>query len=547
MRTRWGSALGSIVLLTLAAVGCSSSSSSKGVVSTTIAAETTVAPAAGGSDTTVAATTGDTTVTTTAAAPAAKQGGTMTVGLDSEPPSLDPAGNSSSLANGSVYDALYDSLMRFLPDGTVTPMLADSLTESADRLSWTLTLKTGIKFHDGTPFDATAVKFNLDRQKTSPYNSPSILPLQSVEIVDDHTLTLKLDQPWTALPNSLAGIVGVMASPTPTVSNPDALLRNPVGTGPYTFKEWAPGDRIVVDRNPEYWGDKQGALDEIVFKLLPVEAARVAAYEAGELDAMVTINDETANTEKDAGKQVVSPPSTGFGLTLLNNTKPPFDDIRVRQALAIGYDRDAVTSAYQGQGYADYAWSPFVKGSTWWTAPKEPLKYDKTKAAALLADYGKPVEFTLLVLAGNQMVEDSTRATVEYWTELGMKVNVEIVPDLSTYVTRTIAGDFQAVGWIYGSFGDPDGVVYNSLHSGGSSNYGKYSNPQVDTLVEQGRTEEDDTKRHAIYDQVQELFRNDVPYLQASHGSIFVIANDNVTGLGDSIFFPSRNVAFTAG
>lgn len=550
MRTRWGGALVRLVVLTALAAGCSSSSSSQGITSTTAVAEDTATSAAGAatSDTAADESSATTTADTAAdgaGAPEAAQGGSMTVALDSEPPSLDPAGNSSSLANGSIYDGLYDTIMRYRADGSLEPHLAESLTEADDRLSWTVVLKPGITFHDGTPFDATAVKTNLERQKASVYNSPSVSLVTTVDVVDDLTVRINLSQPWTALPNMLAGVVGNMASPTPLAADPNALLRSPVGTGPYSFVEWVPGDRIVLARNENYWGPL-APLDEIVFKLVSVEAARVASFEAGEVDAMVSINDETAEAMGAAGNQVVSPPPTGYGFIFLNQTRPPFDDVRVRQALAIGYDRDAVTSAYQGQGYADFSWSPFVKDTPWWSPPAEPISFDADGARALLEEYGQPVEFTYLVLAGNQMTEDSSRATVEYWNELGVDAQIEIVPDLNTYVGRVIGGDFDAAGWIGGSFGDPDAITYNLLHTGGTSNYGGFSSAAMDAALEAGRIEDDPAARAEIYAEVQDLFRTEVPYLLASHGSIYVIAGDDVTGLGDSVFFPTRTAAFAA-
>lgn len=548
MRTRRGGALASGVLLAVLAAGCSSSSSSQGVTSTSAAETATTA--AGGSETSAADTEAteapaDTGAETTAAPSGAADGGSMIVGLESEPPSLDPAGNTASLSNISVHDALYDSLMRYTLDGSVQPWLAESLTEAEDRLSWTLVVRDGVTFHDGTPLDAEAVRFNLERQRVSAYQSPAVALFTGVEVVDPMTVKISLSQPWVALPNVLADTPGVMASPAAVATDPDALLRNPVGTGPFSFVEWVPGDRIVVAKNDAYWGGAP-PLDEIVFKLLPVESSRVAAFEAGELDVMISGIDETAEKEGARGSQVVSPPPTGYTFLFMNQTRPPFDDVRVRQALTTASDRDAITSAYQGQSYADYSWSPFVKDADWWVAPETPLTFDQDATRALLDEYGQPVSFTYLVLAGNQTTEDVSRATVEYYNEAGIDAEIEIVPDLTTYVTRVITGDFDMAGWIGGSFGDPDAITYNLLHSAGRSNYGKFASAEMDALLEAGRVETDPAAREEIYAEVQQLFRTEVPFLVASHGSLYVIANEDVTGLGGTLAFPARTAAFTA-
>jgi peptide/nickel transport system substrate-binding protein len=541
MGMRWGIALAGWTASAVLVGACSSSSSSQGTVDTTLPAATTAAA----SSTTIEST--DQSETTTAAAEGATSsvpaplGGTVTVGLDAEPPTLDPAGNSLSLANGSVYGAIYETLMSAAPGRDLEFGLAESLTESDDRSSWTLVVRDGVTFHDGTPFDAAAVKFNLERQKLSPFNGPGLLPLAAVDVVDDRTVTLELTGPWTALPSVLAGINGVMVSPT-AAADAAAFGRDPVGTGPYEFVEWVASDRIVTRRFDDYWGEP-APLDELVFKIVTVEAARVAAFEAGELDAYTTIIEATADEAAANGAQVVAPPPTGYGIVLFNNAKPPFDDPRVRRALEIGYDRDAVTSAYQGQGYGDASFSPFVKDSEWWAAPAAPVAFDPDAARALLDDYGQPVSFTLKLLAGSQEVEDSIAATIEYWRELGCDVELEIVADLASYVTDVVLGNYDAVGWLGTSAGDPDSVVYNQFHTGGASNYEKYSNAAVDAALDTGRQSKDAAERLAAYTTVQQELRNDVPSLITSHGQIYIVASADVGGIVESYFFPSRTVS----
>ena len=275
----------------------------------------------------------------------------------------------------------------------------------------------------------------------------------------------------------------MMASPAAVAADPDALLRNPVGTGPYRFVEWVPGDQIVVERNDDYWGGAP-PLDEIMFKLFPVESARIAAFEAGELDAMISGIDETAAKDEANGEQVVSPPPTGYTFLLLNQTRPPFDDVRVRQALTIASDRDAVASAYQGQLYADFAWSPFVKGTKWWAAPETPTRASTpTPPAHCSRTTASP--WSSPPAPRRQPDGRGRRAGPRSSTapRPGSTRRSRSSPDLGTYVTKAITGDFDMAGWIVGSFGDPDGFLYNQLHTG-RRNYGKYANPEMDALLE---------------------------------------------------------------
>jgi ABC-type transport system substrate-binding protein len=476
------------------------------------------------------------------------QGGDVKVGLDSEPPTLDPAGNSLSLSNGSIYGAIYETLLRAIPGEPLVPQLLTEMpTESADRLSWTLTLRPNVKFHDGTPFDGNAVKANLEAQKVSPYNGPSLLPVTAIDVdpADPMKVVLHLSGPWIALPEVLAGVDGLMASPKAIADK--SLARNPVGTGPYKFSQWVPGQQVVVVGNPDYWGTEKAPLDSIAFRFVPVEASRIAAFDAGEIDAYTSVYTETADQAKSDGAQVFSPAPSGYGLTMFNTTKAPLDDARVRRALEMGYDRDAVTSAYnQGQGYADASFSPMVKDSEWWVAPETQPKFDPDGAKALLAEYGKPVKFTYLLLKGSQITEDQTRATIDYWKKIGADVDLQIIPDLGTYVASALAGDYDAMTWIGGSVGDPDTILYNMFHTGGATNYTKYSNPEVDKLLDENRGSTDEAKRHEGYDRIQQILRQDEPVQIQSHGSLYVIASDKLTGFESSYFFPSRSVAFKA-
>ena len=543
---RCAGAAGAIGLVALAA--CSGSTASQGVVQTTAATPATAtASVTAATPTTGAAS--DSAAPATEVAPteavttqaAAAQGGTVTIGLDSEPATLDPAANSISLASGSVFSAMYETLMARTPGSDLTNLLAKSLTEAPDRLSWTLVVRDGVTFHDGTPFDAAAVKFNLERQKASLYNGSALLPLTGIDVVDATTVTLHLSEPWTALPDALSGIVGVMVSPT-AAADAEAFKRAPVGTGPYRLTEWVPGDKASLVRFDGYWGEK-APLDAIVFKFISVEAARIAAFDAGEIDAYTTIIDATAADAKSKGAVVVNPPPTGYGFSYVNLTKPPLDDLRVRQAMRLAVDQDAIADAYQGQGYADFADSPFYKKSEWWVAPTTAAKYDPEGATALIKDYGKPVKITFKLLAGSQEIEDSVRATIGYWKDAGIDCELVLIPDLGTYIGDVLSGNYDALGFIGTSSGDPDAVTYNLFHTGGSGNYGKYSNPTVDAALETGRHSQDLAERKAAYATVQQELRKDIPVLFSSHGSIFIVAKPELKGIGESFFFPARTVS----
>jgi len=525
-----------LVFACVAAGACSSTSSSKGIDTTTVpdgATETSTSSAGVPSG-------GESGAPEPTSPPASADLGDLVVGLDSEPPTLDPAANSLSLANGSVYAAIYETLFVATPTDPFEPLLATEITPNADFTTWTLRLREGVTFQDGTPFDAEAVIFNLNRQKASLYNGSSLGPMKQAVKVDDLTVEIQLNQSWVALPSLLTGIVGVMVSPA--AASAGGFDRNPVGTGPYRFVEWQAGQELVVQRHDTYWGESKAPLNSITFRFIPLETTRVAAFGAGEIDAFTTIIDDTAEQAKADGAQVIAPPPTGFGFTLLNTSKAPLDDPRVRLALEIGYDRDAIASAYQGQGYADASYSPLLRTSEFWLPVEGTPTYDPERAKQLLKEYGKPVKFTFRLLKGSQLIEDAVRATIEFWNDLGMDVTLELSNDLSSYVVATVTGGYDAVGWLGGSLGDPDSVFYNTFHSTGAGNYMRYSNQAVDAALDEARSNPDPAARKAAYEVVQAELRKDQPVLISSHGQIYIVASAKVAGLDPVFFFPSRSV-----
>lgn len=490
----------------------------------------------------VATTVGGTTASSTG--PLSKfTGGDIRVGLDGEPPTLDPAANSLTLANGSVYNAVFETLMTVPVGGTLQPLLLQSLTESADRLSWMLVVRDGVKFQDGTPFDAAAVKFNLDRQQASPYNGPSINLITNTDVVDPKTVKVTLKQPWTGFPAALSTVVGIMASPA-SLADTTKAARNPVGTGPFQFTEWVSGDHISVKKFDGYWGAQGALVDSIVFKFVPDETARYTALKAGDLDAIATTTVTTSKQAASEGYPVISAPPSGYGLLLLNTTKAPLDDIRVRQALNIGWDRDAIAKAFNGDDTAHAGFGPYPPGNKWYVAPTTVPSYDAAKAKALIKEYGKAVKIKLLIPSGNQTTIDSLNSMAQNWNDEGMNVTVEQVPDLTTYVTTVISGNYQMAGWINGLSIDPDGSYFNQFHTGGSGNFEHYSSPALDALLDQGRISTDEAQRMNVYGQAQQILRNDVPVIITAHGKIDIIVGKRVT-MNPDYFFPARTVHLT--
>ena len=330
-----------------------------------------------------------------AQAPAAAQGvrgGTLTVALSAEPVDMDPA-NTGGTPTAAAEQLIYNALVRNTPEQTVRPDLALSWTAEDDK--WTFKLRQGVKFHDGTPFNAAAVKYTFDRYLVNaekvrragdwqPY-------LESVTVVDDSTVQFKtkgIDAFFLARLGNEVGIV----SPTAHAKLGKDYLKAPVGTGPFKFKEWIPGVSFTAVRNDEYFGDK-AFLDQVIMRPIPEAATRAIALETGEVQLATPITPEQmGRLQTNSSVKLVSRATTLNLMFGLNNVKKPFDDVRVRQALNYAIDRDAIVKNVYS-GLAEALNGAIPKAALGY-APVEGYAFDPPKSKQMLADAGLPNGFT---------------------------------------------------------------------------------------------------------------------------------------------------------
>jgi 4-phytase/acid phosphatase/peptide/nickel transport system substrate-binding protein len=338
---------------------------------------------------------------------AQKQGGSITVGLELDISGFDPLkvgvfDTASYTAAASIFDTL-----TYLDDkGVAQPKLALSWDHSEDFKTWTFKLRPGVKFHDGTPFNAEAVKANFDRQK-DPANKCRcafyIAYIHDVQAPDELTVVFNLNDPQVNQPAlmTIQSTNNVVQSPTAWKTKGHDYNRNPVGTGPYILKSWAAGDRMVLERNPDYWNKGHPYLDRIVLKPLPDAQSRFASLQSGEADIVWDDEydpDNIRKAQKDPKLTVHTYVGSGAQVYAFNTKTAPFDDVRVRQALVMGLDRKKMSQAITN-GLSIPASNPYGEGS--WVKCKDDgaLPNDVEKAKALIKDYGKPVEFKMIVTA----------------------------------------------------------------------------------------------------------------------------------------------------
>jgi peptide/nickel transport system substrate-binding protein len=468
---------------------------------------------------------------------AQKQGGSITVGLELDIPGFDPL-------KVGVYDtsaetaaaAIFDTLTTLDDKGDPAPKLALSWSHSEDFKTWTFKLRPGVKFHDGTPFNAQAAKENFDRWK-DPANKCRcafyISSINDVQAPDELTLVYNLKDPAANLAANLTvpNTTTVFQSPTAWKTKGDDFNRNPVGTGPYILKSWTAGDRMVLEKNPDYWNKGHPYLDRIVLKPLPDAQSRFASLQSGEADIVWDDEydaDNIAKAQKDPKLTVHTYAGSGAAVAAFNTKVAPLDDVRVRQALVMAIDRKKMSQALTN-GLARPASNPYGDGS--WVKCKDDgaLPYDIEKAKALIKDYGKPVDFKMLFTAtprgraGGQVLQ-------QFWKQAGANMEIEQV-DQATIPPRAFMRQFQLTPWRIIDTPDPEPQIYANFHTGSPVALANYSDPELDQLLEHARSTADIDKRNEDYCAISRLINKQAIWFWTFQNTYYAISTARLKGL----------------
>ncbi|WP_165967380.1 ABC transporter substrate-binding protein [Luteimonas aestuarii] len=443
--------------------------------------------------------------------------GTLSIALESDFQSLDPL-RVSNMVERQVALAVMDPLFDIDSDGNVVPMLAESANTPDDGSTWHVALREGVRFHDDTPLDADAVVFNIERLR-DPANACRCLPqldnIASVRAVDPLTVEFIMHGPDAVLPALLADAPGLVLSPTAIRSDPNGIGTRPVGTGPFRLASWEPGHRVIVERNPGYWQPGKPHLQRVTFLPLPNEDSRQAALLAGDVDVIQSPHTRfSAQYADHDGYRLMTGKGLGSVFLMMNTRKPPFDDVRVRRAIAHATDRPTFVKALLQDQYpvSDSLLGP---GSWAYTPVPGYPAYSPEQAKALLAEVGKPVSFEISVI-NSPFTALSAQALQQMWRDVGIETTIRQTEG-ARFMADAINHEFQMSMFRFVGRADPDLNLYRAFHSryadGPSSNYTGYANPEMDALLEQGRATMERGERVRTYAKVSQLLASDVPYL----------------------------------
>jgi peptide/nickel transport system substrate-binding protein len=459
----------------------------------------------------------------------------LTIVRLSDATKLDPHFITDISSANILYQKVYETLV--VPDLNMKPQpgLAKEW-EQIDDVTWEFILREGVYFHDGTKFNAEAVKATFERlldPETASPQAEKLGMIDDIEVVDEYTVRFHLSAAYAPLLSILSANEGSIISPKALSESPKKLWEHPVGTGPFVFDYWKAGQEISLKKNEEYWGDKP-KINQVVFKVVPEDTTRLAMIETGEAH----VNDQVPITEIErieASDTLNLYRADGLGIEFLgfNVQKAPFDQLNVRKAITQAIDRKAVLEGvFQNSGIlADSPMSPKVFG---YSDDVKPYDYDLENAKALLREAG--LEGLKVTITTNDRKERINVAEVvqSQLKKIGINAEVEVL-EWGAYIEALNNGEHEMfVGGWGNATGDGDYNQYNVFHSsshGGAGNHTYYNNPEVDRIIEDARKEIDEETRRSLYEQAMKMEMEDAAMIPFRYYEHLAVYHNNVEGL----------------
>lgn len=459
------------------------------------------------------------------------------------PSSLDPhaANDGYSLY---VMTNIYETLVKLNQDLELEPGLAESY-EQLDDTTWEFKLREGIKFHDGSDFNAEVVKANLDRVRDAEVGSPLeflFTEIAEVEVIDDYTVHITTNEPFAALPSHLAHPGGNMISKEVIDADyqqmedgGDPLTevnRTPVGTGFFKFEEISEGDHITLVRNDDYWGDPAEP-SQVTFKAVPEDGTRIAELTTGDADLIYPVNpSDVAQIDSTDGTHVEQNQSANMTYMGFNTEKEPFNDPVVRQAVAMAIDKNAIIDEMlEGiPGVAETPLNPTVHG---YSDELNPIEYNKEEAARLLEENGYGDGFTAEIVVNDRTNADIATYIQEELSDLNINIEINQM-ESGAYQEFTAEGQHDI---FMGSWGtvtlDADYGLYPMFHSdniGAPGNRTRFHNDEVNQLLDDARTEQDENTRMELYKEAQQIIIDEAPLVPIYHSVLLAGIQEDLNG-----------------
>jgi peptide/nickel transport system substrate-binding protein len=466
------------------------------------------------------------------------KGETLIFGRGADSFSMDPQ-NANEIETWRVTKNIYETLVEYDKETTeVIPKLAKEWNVSEDGKTWTFMLQEGVKFHDGTDFNADAVVYNFERMMDTEhpdrYGDFAVYRgmfngfkgdgsmIDEVKAIDENTVEFNLVEPQATFLTNLGMHAFGIISPEAIKKYGEKINENAVGTGPFIFESWKPNDSVTLVKNNEYWLPEFPKLAKLIYKVIPDNSSRLIALKNGELDIMVSLNpSDLSSIESDKNLQVMLRPPLNVGYITLNNTKEPFDNVKVRQAISHAINKQGIADAFFN-GLAEPVKNMLPSDSWAYNDEIEDYDYDLTKAKKLLSEAGYPdgfdVEFSITSNSRIYMQQPSKMAEAIKTDLDKIGVNVKIVTyEWASFLDqlRNAEHTMGLIGWV-GDNGDPDNFLYSTLSKnnavvGSAQNNQMYMSEEVNELLIKAKAVINQEERTGIYKEAQQIIHEDAP------------------------------------
>ncbi len=453
--------------------------------------------------------------------------GNLIAAIAGEPDQLDPH-RTSAYFSFEVLENVFDTLVEPDENLEMRPALARSWEVSPDQLTWTFHLRDGVRWHDGSPLTADDVVYSyrriIDEQLT---NVDKFSAVSSVTAPDPATVVIEVRRPTPNLLTNLGGFKGVAIVQRANVES-GQIATHPIGTGPFSFAARRSGDSITLKSNPHYW-DGAPPVSGVTFRFISEPTTALSALQAGEIDWTDSVPPQRVTQLRDDDSLTLAViPGNDYWYLALNEARQPWKDPRVRQAIAYGIDRDAISAA---TSYRTAATNQLAipRGSPWFTDYHR-YRHDIEEARTLLHQAGaEPRDLDMLVTSEYPETVTAAQIIADNLAPLGITVHIRTV-DFATWLDEQNTGHFDMLmmGWL-GNI-DPDDFYYAQHHTNGTSNAQKFSDPEVDRLLDAGRTETDVAKRKDIYARAATRIADEASYIYLYNPSVIQAWANHLSG-----------------
>jgi len=460
------------------------------------------------------------------------QSGTLELAVDSSPAGLDPH-KVTAFSSFAVISQIYDGLLELNADLQLEPALAERYEISDDGLTYTFTLREGVVFHNGRPLTADDVVYSLERILDPETGSPQasrFTQITSAEAADATTVVFTLSEPFAPF---LSNMPNLFVVPREVVEANGDLQQVAVGTGPFVLVEVVPDTYLRLEANPNYYRPNEPGVAALRYNVVPEASTRAAGLRTGTYHLIPDVDPTTALTLGAAANvTVLEVPGLAYTLLGMNVTRAPFDDPRVRAAINVALDREELVEAvFLGNAVAA---GPLSGALTDWAVDLASFPCyagDASAARALLAEAGYPdgFAFEILTFGTRRDVSDTAQVVQAQLERAGLSVNVNVA-EFGTFVQDWSNSNFDAFVSLNGGNIDPDGYMHRTFITGGSTNVFKFSDPNVDALLERGRTTTDVATRQSIYAELQTALACEGPIAHLNYGTLFSAHRNEVSG-----------------